>query len=199
MHQNQSTERAAAQSPPKDAVSGYDAERARVDEAFRLLRAVTAAGGAPGEVRAAARTLSQALHDAKATVVSTLRELNEEAPPPPPRRWRRRRLANRTVPAEFAAWSAELVRLTEIDGCLARATLDVLGVHVPTTVQGGSAITGPGNAESRADPDRGVVPRQRRAPNGLDLGAIVNAYRPPPSGVVTPVSPAVLQGHVERT
>jgi hypothetical protein len=89
---------------------------------------------APSDARAAADDLGTALRAATVTVMSMLRLLDSRAPVPR-HRLHRRPKATRSVPADVAAWSAELVRLTEIGVWLRRTTLDEPGVHVPATVR----------------------------------------------------------------
>lgn len=114
--------------------NGYNATRARVDDAYRRMRELDSVRHSPADARAAADELAAALRVATATVTSALRLLDRRAPIPRHRLHRRPR-ATRSVPSDVAAWSAELVRLTRIGVWLRRTTLDDPGVHVPTTVR----------------------------------------------------------------
>jgi len=153
--------------------TAFVAERARVDAAHTRMRALATAPHAPAEARVAAQELTEALRQATATVARALRLFE---PVLPARHWLpRRRLATRSVSADMASWSAELVRLTHIGVWLRRATLDDLGVHVPTAVRVGSrAANGPHIAGMVADPDDLVADTMHEPRIGVDLQAIVD-------------------------
>lgn len=173
-------EMASGQEALQALANEYKTTRSRVDASERRLRAVIAASYGPAAVREAAKELADALRDASAIVVWTLRELRQEAPREGRRR--RRRKATRAAPTEIARWSAELMRLSEIRVWLRRTTLDQPGVHVPATVQVSSrAATGPHSAGMMAEPDN-VVAFPAGGPRiGVDVGAIVDSYRSLPT------------------
>jgi hypothetical protein len=153
--------------------AGYVAERAHVDAAHTKMRALAAAPHAPAEARLAAQELTDALRQATTTILCVLRLL--EPASPARHRLPRRRLATRSVPADMAAWSAELLRLTQIGVWLRRTTLDELGVHVPTSVRVGSrAANGPHIAGMIADPDDLVGDTMHEPRIGVDLQAVVD-------------------------
>ena len=156
-----------------EVATGYDATRARVDNAYRRMRELDSARHAPADARAAAEELDAALRAATVTVASTLRLLDSHAQAPR-HRWHRRRKATRSVPPDVAAWSTELVRLTQIGVWLRRATLENLGVHVPTTVRvANSGAIGPHIPGLGFDTDKAAHLRDARI--GVDLQASVDS------------------------
>ena len=162
----------------------YRQQRQRVDAAMQRMVEITAPlrPHAPAEARATASELTEELRRATTTVSRILHLLQPQ--PPPPRRLRRRRKASRSVPADYAAWSAELVRLTEIGEWLRFTTLDYPGIHVPATVEVvGLAATGPdvaGLTTERADL---VTSGSTETRVGVDLRAVVDAHDGALSGV----------------
>lgn len=112
----------------------YVAERSRVDDAYRMIGELDGGRHAPAQARAVAHDLTVALREATVTVTRALQTLDIPTQATH-RRFRPRRKATRSVTPEVAAWAAELVRLSQIGAWLRRATLDDLGVHVPTTVR----------------------------------------------------------------
>lgn len=169
---NHTTDEVSTHPAVAEIAAGYDATRARVDKAYRRMREIEAAGHAPADARTTSYELLAALREATAMAASALRLLERRAPAPH-HRLRRHPKATRSVPPEVAAWSAELVRLTQIGVWLRRTTLDDPGVHVPTTVQVANyAATGPHmpglEFETEADA-RSLEPRI-----GVDLQTIVD-------------------------
>ena len=121
----------------------YDATQARVEAAYRRMREIEADRHAPADARTASDELAATLREATATASLALRLLDARAPAPH-QRLHRHPKALRSVPPDVAAWSAELMRLTQIGVWLRRTTLDDHGVHVPTTVRVANyAATGP--------------------------------------------------------
>jgi hypothetical protein len=79
----------------------------------------------------------------------------------------------RSVPPDVAAWSAELMRLTQIGVWLRRTTLDDPGVHVPATVLVANyAATGPHIPGLEFEAEDDVRSREPRI--GVDLQRIVD-------------------------
>ena len=155
----------------------YDAARARVEAALRRMRAIEAAGHAPADARAASDELAVALREATVTVSLALRLLDARAPAAH-RRLRGRPKATRSVPSDVAAWSSELVRLTQIGVWLRRVTLDDLGVHVPKTVRVANyAATGP--HIPGVDFGSPAVADARGPLIGIDLPAVIDGVGPP--------------------
>lgn len=173
----------------EELAAAYDPQRTRVDAAYRRMRGVVAAERAPVVVSAAAADLSSALHAATATVTGMLQAL--EADPPRCSRRRPHRKGTRSVSPDVAAWSAELLRLTEISGWLRRTTLADLGLRIPTVVRVGSrAASGPHIAGMAADPDDLVAAVLHEPWIGVDLREIV-AGDASPAAAVEPVPPVV--------
>lgn len=114
--------------------TGYGATQARVEAAYQRMREIEATRHAPTDARTASDELAAALREATATTSLALRLLDARAPAPH-HRMHHHPKAIRSVPPDVAAWSAELVRLTQIGVWLRRTTLDDPGVHVPTTVR----------------------------------------------------------------
>lgn len=165
----------------------FDVARARVDDAYRRVFAIEAGRHAPAAARAASYELSAALREATATAVLALQLLDIHAASTQ-RRLRPRRKANRSAPPAVTAWSAELVRLSQIDVWLCRATLDDPGVHVATTVRVANyAAKGP----RIAGVDFGnQAPVDGRGPRiGIDLQAVMDGISAPPApGTANPVT-----------
>jgi hypothetical protein len=164
---------AAARLVLTEVANDYDATRARVDNTYRRMRELETARHTPADARAVADELAAELRAATVTVTSTLRLLDSRAPVPR-HRLHRRANATRSVPPDVAAWSAELVRLTQIGAWLRRTTLDDPGVHVPATVRVASyAAIGPHIPGLGFDTDKAEHVRDRRI--GVDLQAIVDS------------------------
>lgn len=152
--------------------AGYDATQVRVDAAYRRMRQIEAAGHAPADARTAADELASALREATATVISALRLL-ETRTPAPYRRLHRHPKATRSVSSDVVAWSAELMRLTQIGVWLRRTTLDDPGVHVPATVRVANyAAKGPHIAGLESEAEDDVRSREPRI--GVDLQTILD-------------------------
>jgi hypothetical protein len=155
-----------------DIVDGYAAARRRVDDAYRRMQQVEAAGHTPADARAAAYALTAALREATAAVTAALRRLDSR-PPAARHRLDRRPTATRSDSPDVAALSAELVRLAQIGWWLRRTTLDDPGVHVPTTLRVASyAATSPDVAGLDCEPEL-----DRNAPErliGVDLTTAVD-------------------------
>lgn len=151
----------------------YDGERARVVAAHRRMRDLVGAVHAPADARAAAVELTAALRDATSTAARAVRL----ADPGPTSRGRLRhcRKAVGVFPAAARPWTAELVRLADLDGWLRRTTLDELGVHVPAAVRVGSrAASGPHIAGLVAEPDDLVAATLHEPRIGVDLWAVID-------------------------
>jgi hypothetical protein len=130
-----SSGRQATESLPEETpISVYAAHRDRVDAAADRMRELCARQHTPAAARHAAVALTVALCDATTVVMHALQLAGRPAPSRPRRRWRRP-TANRAAPPAVRQWSAELLRLSEIEVWLRRTTLDDLGVHVPTVVR----------------------------------------------------------------
>lgn len=156
-------------------LAGYEAERSRVDAAYRRMRAVTAVPHPPAQAREAVWELTEAL---RAATDAATRALQAAAlTVAPPRHHMRRRKTNRSVPAAVRPWSAELVRLADIGVWLRRTTLDDTGVQLPKTARvanyaaKGPHIAGLDFGNQAADPPGG--PRI-----GIDLAATIDATNP---------------------
>ena len=155
--------------------TGYDAARARVDKAYQRMREIEAAQHAAADARTTSYELFAALRQATAMAASALRLLDARTPAPR-RGLHRHPKATRSVPADVAAWSAELVRLTQIGVWLRRTTLDDPGVHVPATVRVANyAATGPHTPGLEFEAE--VDARSREARIGVDLQMIVDRER----------------------
>jgi hypothetical protein len=158
---HQTVVRNTTRARPQDVASGYHAARARVADAHRRMREVEAGPHTPGDARTASHELNAALREAKAMVTRTLQQPGLDT--------------TRRVSPDVAAWSAELVRLSELDVWLRRTTLDDLGVHVPTTVRVGCrAANGPHIAGMVADPDDLVAATLHDPRIGIDLQSVVD-------------------------
>ena len=156
-----------------EVADGYRDTRARVDDAYRRMREIEAAAHVAGVARSTSYELTSTLRDASAMVISALRMLDAR-PPLPRHRLHGRPKATRSVPSDVQSWSAELLRLTQIDVWLRRTTLDDPGVHVPTTVRVANyAATGPHIPGLEFEPE--VDERSREPRIGVDLQTIVDS------------------------
>ena len=174
MHRQSDSEHVPIQAVLRTLAGEYETARTRVHTAYRKMRTLMRPNYAPPDVRAAAAELAEAVRDATAIAVRYLRRLQEEAPQTG--RGRRHRKATRAVPTEFAAWSAELFRLTQISVWLRGTTLDQPGVHIPTTVKF-SGDAGDGADRVLEEPSKLSTsgPSEARI-GGVDLRAIVDSY-----------------------
>jgi len=176
MRRRSDSEHVGARAALRTLADDYESARTRVHAAYGKMRTALQPSYGPVDTRAAATELAEALRDATTAAVEYLRRLQEEEPRQ--RRGRRRRKATRAVSADVAAWSAELLRLTQISVWLRRATLDQPGVHIPTTVEfGDHAATGRDAVPVVADSDR-LTPSgsSGRLIGNVDLRAIVDGY-----------------------
>ena len=167
--------------------SAYSAQRARVDEGNRRMRAICGGPHEPAEARVAAAELEAAVREAQTTVARLLHQ-SQPAVAVPRRRWHPRRV-DPAAPPTVARWSSELVWLSEIAVWLRRTTLDDLGVHVAATVQVGNyGASGPHIAGLGFGGDA-EPPRPRI---GVDLRATVDGVHrqpgapSPPAGAPAP-------------
>lgn len=168
-----STDREATRRELTELQTRYGVERARVDQAYRRIREIEVGCHAPAAARTASSELNAAVRGATDTAAEVLQLLVGQ-PSGPHRRLRRRPKVTRSVPADVATWSAELARLSQVAVWLRRASLDDLGVHVPTTVRVADYAANrphiPGLDFGNQPPDDG-----RRQRIGIDLQAGVDA------------------------
>lgn len=168
----------------------YAPRRAEVDAAYRRMRELGSVPHSPAEARRAATELETVLREATATAGQALRS---DPPQPPLRsvRARRRRGVSLAVPATVIAWTAELVRLSEIGVWLRRSTLDELGVHVPYTVRVGSrAATGPHIPGLVFEPDDLVAATIHQPRIGAPLQEIIDGVGRRAAALPSAASPA---------
>lgn len=174
---------------PAELCGRYDAEKRRVDEARRRMLRLTAAPHRAAEVRAAADELTRALRGATALANRALQEAGTTAAAPSRLSGlcRRHRKATRTVPPAIGFWTAELLRLADVQVWLRRETLDDLGVHLPAAVRVGSrAANGPRIAGLVAEPDDLVAATLHQPCIGVDLQATVDAAVDEPTSSLAP-------------
>ena len=157
-----------------DPRTDYLAVRRRVDDAYGRMLALQARPHRPAEARVAAAELTRALRAATSAAARALQMLDSKSGPGPRRAWRAGAATRSAVPAS-RFWAAELVRLAEIGVWLRRASLDDLGVHLPTCVRVGSrAATGPHIAGLVAEPDDLVAATLHQPWIGVDLLEVVD-------------------------
>lgn len=157
-----------------DRLADYVAKRRRVDDAHGRMLALEASPHRPADARVAAAELTRALRAATVAAARALQVLDAMREPAPRRASRARKAVRSAAPAS-RFWTAELVRLAEIGVWLRRASLDELGVHLPTAVCVGSrAATGPHIAGMVAEPDDLVAATLHEPWIGVDLREVVD-------------------------